>query len=103
MLNDHVYSIQGRSRQDYVNRLTADLCEYYGYNEFMMEKLLAIFGTKEVCARTDHSIYTLCAWAYIDSHTQLGFLYYTPVTRRSVGDNMHPNNFFITLKLVCCC
>ena len=39
---------EGRSRQDYVDRLLRDLCEYYGYNDFMIEKLFDIFGTKEV-------------------------------------------------------
>lgn len=65
VLNRRVFCIQGRSRQDYVNRLTADLCEYYGYNEFMMEKLLAIFGTKEVCGRTHPPVDTHSTWNYV--------------------------------------
>ena len=31
------------SRQDYVNQLRIDLCSYYGYNEFLMTKLMHLF------------------------------------------------------------
>ncbi|KAF6026812.1 NOP2 [Bugula neritina] len=33
----------GTSRQSYVSQLRTDLCTYYGYNEFLMEKLMEIF------------------------------------------------------------
>ncbi|PVD36885.1 hypothetical protein C0Q70_03875 [Pomacea canaliculata] len=32
-----------RSRQDYVNQLCKDLCTYYGYNQFLMEKFMDLF------------------------------------------------------------
>jgi hypothetical protein len=47
---------QGRSRQDYLDRLQHDLCEYYGYNDYMMEKLVDIFGPKEVCGQPPNRI-----------------------------------------------
>ncbi|XP_025082375.1 25S rRNA (cytosine-C(5))-methyltransferase nop2-like [Pomacea canaliculata] len=34
---------EGRSRQDYVNQLCKDLCTYYGYNQFLMEKFMDLF------------------------------------------------------------
>lgn len=37
-----------RSRQDYVNQLCKDLCTYYGYNQFLMEKFMDLFPL-EVC------------------------------------------------------
>ncbi|XP_061189588.1 uncharacterized protein LOC133197525 [Saccostrea echinata] len=33
----------GRSRQEYLDQLVKDLCAYYSYNEFLMEKLLQLF------------------------------------------------------------
>lgn len=38
-LNDNVY----RTRQDYLDQLIKDLCAYYSYNEFLMEKLVQLF------------------------------------------------------------
>ncbi|XP_076315250.1 28S rRNA (cytosine(4447)-C(5))-methyltransferase [Tachypleus tridentatus] len=38
----------GRSRNDYVDFLRKDLCLYYGYNDFMMEKLMELFPTAEL-------------------------------------------------------
>ncbi|XP_062566036.1 uncharacterized protein LOC134228404, partial [Saccostrea cucullata] len=32
-----------RSRQEYLDQLVKDLCAYYSYNEFLMEKLLQLF------------------------------------------------------------
>ncbi|KAG0231082.1 rRNA (cytosine-C5-)-methyltransferase nop2 [Actinomortierella wolfii] len=36
-----------RSRQDYIDQLLKDLCLYYGYNEYLMEKLFYIFPVSE--------------------------------------------------------
>ncbi|KAF9977589.1 rRNA (cytosine-C5-)-methyltransferase nop2 [Actinomortierella ambigua] len=36
-----------RSRQDYIDQLLKDLCLYYGYNEYLMEKLFYIFTVSE--------------------------------------------------------
>ncbi|KAF9122422.1 rRNA (cytosine-C5-)-methyltransferase nop2 [Mortierella sp. 14UC] len=36
-----------RSRNDYISQLLKDLCLYYGYNEFLMEKLFYIFPVSE--------------------------------------------------------
>jgi len=38
---------EGRSRIDYTAQLTADICTYYGYNEFLAEKLLNLFPVSE--------------------------------------------------------
>ena len=35
------------SRADYLNQLTQDLCLYYGYSEFLMQKLLDLFPPQE--------------------------------------------------------
>ena len=32
-----------RTRQEYLDQLIRDLCAYYSYNEFLMEKLLQLF------------------------------------------------------------
>lgn len=32
-----------RSRQEYIGQLRKDLCTYYSYNDFLMEKLMQIF------------------------------------------------------------
>ncbi|KAG0342701.1 rRNA (cytosine-C5-)-methyltransferase nop2 [Podila humilis] len=36
-----------RSRNDYISQLLKDLCMYYGYNEYLMEKLFYIFPVSE--------------------------------------------------------
>ncbi|KAF9094130.1 rRNA (cytosine-C5-)-methyltransferase nop2 [Mortierella sp. GBA35] len=36
-----------RSRNDYISQLLKDLCLYYGYNEYLMEKLFYIFPVSE--------------------------------------------------------
>ncbi|KAJ1656771.1 rRNA (cytosine-C5-)-methyltransferase nop2, partial [Coemansia sp. RSA 25] len=36
-----------RSRNDYMDQLQRDMCFYYGYNEFLMEKLLQLFTVSE--------------------------------------------------------
>ena len=32
-----------RSRKDYMDQLRRDLCAYYSYNEFLMEKFMDLF------------------------------------------------------------
>jgi ribosomal RNA methyltransferase Nop2 len=39
---------EGRDRQSYMQCLKRDLCTYYSYNEFMIEKLLHIFPVGEI-------------------------------------------------------
>ncbi|CAK7891635.1 25S rRNA (cytosine(2870)-C(5))-methyltransferase [[Candida] anglica] len=38
---------EGKSRGDYVNRLLKDICEYFGYSEFLAEKLFNLFSPSE--------------------------------------------------------
>ena len=38
----------GRSRGEYMDQLRRDLCTYFGYNEYLMEKLLGLFPLSEV-------------------------------------------------------
>lgn len=42
------YRQADRSRQDYVELLRKDLCLYYSYNEFLMEKLMDIFPLNDL-------------------------------------------------------
>ena len=37
-----------RSRAEYTDLLKKDLCMYYGYGDFMMQKLLDLFPLSEV-------------------------------------------------------
>lgn len=37
-----------KSRQDYLDLLRKDLCTYYSYNDFLMEKLMQIFPVNEL-------------------------------------------------------
>merc|ERR1719319_2023010 len=39
---------EGRDRQNYLNCLQRDLCTYYSYNEFMIEKFLQLFPIGEL-------------------------------------------------------
>ena len=39
---------EGKSRQEYLECLRRDLCNYYNYNEFMMEKLMDMFPIAEI-------------------------------------------------------
>ncbi|XP_054164925.1 uncharacterized protein LOC128962566 [Oppia nitens] len=39
---------EDRSRADYMSILTKDLCVYYNYNEFLMEKLIHLFNGEEL-------------------------------------------------------
>ncbi|KAI8322870.1 NOL1/NOP2/sun family putative RNA met [Martensiomyces pterosporus] len=36
-----------RSRNDYMDQLKRDMCHYYGYNEFLMDKLMQLFTVSE--------------------------------------------------------
>lgn len=38
-----------RSRSEYVEQLLADIASYYGYNDFLVEKLFQLFPVAEVC------------------------------------------------------
>lgn len=42
------YRQPNRSRQEYIDLLRKDLCMYYSYNEFLMEKLMEIFPITEL-------------------------------------------------------
>ena len=37
-----------RSRSEYIDLLKSDLCTYYSYNEFLMEKLMNLFPLSEL-------------------------------------------------------
>lgn len=37
-----------RSRQDYADQLKSDLCAYYSYNEFLVEKFMNLFSLSEL-------------------------------------------------------
>merc|ERR1719400_699974 len=39
---------EGVDRQTYMNRLKKDLCTYYSYNEFMIDKFLQVFNVGEI-------------------------------------------------------
>jgi len=39
---------EGVDRQSYLSRLQADLCTYYSYNQFMIEKFLQVFPVGEI-------------------------------------------------------
>ncbi|KAG8222432.1 hypothetical protein J437_LFUL008430 [Ladona fulva] len=39
---------EGRSRCDYIELLKKDLCLYYSYNEFLMEKIMQLFPLSEL-------------------------------------------------------
>lgn len=38
---------EGKSRADYTSRLLKDICEYFGYSEFLAEKLFNLFSPSE--------------------------------------------------------
>lgn len=42
------YLFKHRSRSEYVEQLLADIASYYGYNEFLAEKLFNLFSVLEV-------------------------------------------------------
>jgi len=39
---------KNRSRSEYISLLRKDLCTYYSYNEFLMEKLMELFSLQEL-------------------------------------------------------
>jgi len=39
---------EGVDRQTYINRLKKDLCTYYNYNEFMVDKFLQVFHVEKI-------------------------------------------------------
>lgn len=39
---------ENTSRKDYVNQLTADLCAYYGYNEYLMGVLVEVHSITKI-------------------------------------------------------
>ena len=41
-----------RTRKEYLDLLKQDLCNYYSYNDFLMEKLIDLFPLAEVCRST---------------------------------------------------
>ncbi|KAK3694348.1 NOL1/NOP2/sun family-domain-containing protein [Podospora appendiculata] len=41
---------EGRSRAEYTNQLLKDFCAYYGYNEYLAEKLINLFPAREAFA-----------------------------------------------------
>lgn len=40
---------EGKDRADYISLLKKDLCTYYSYNEFLIEKFMDLFPLSEVC------------------------------------------------------
>jgi hypothetical protein len=38
-----------RSRSEYVEQLLSDIASYYGYNDFLVDKLFQLFPVAEVC------------------------------------------------------
>lgn len=38
---------EGKSRSEYISRLLKDICEYFGYSEFLAEKLFNLFSPSE--------------------------------------------------------
>lgn len=37
------------SRSEYVDQLLSDIASYFGYNDFLAEKLFLLFSVAEVC------------------------------------------------------
>ena len=46
------HSTLSRSRSEYIEQLTSDIASYYGYNEFLAEKLFQLFPVPEVTGIT---------------------------------------------------
>lgn len=44
------FAAKGRSRSEYTDQLIADIASYYGYNDFLAEKLFLLFPVAEVAA-----------------------------------------------------
>jgi 25S rRNA (cytosine2870-C5)-methyltransferase len=45
-----IYSAE-RSRSEYVEQVLADISSYYGYNDFLADKLFQLFPVEEVLVR----------------------------------------------------
>lgn len=45
---------EGKDRVEYLSLLKKDLCTYYSYNEFLIEKLMDLFPLSEVCLLVLH-------------------------------------------------
>lgn len=52
---------ENRSRKDYIDLLRQDLCNYYSYNDFLMNKLIDLFPLAEVMK----SKYSNISFSYI--------------------------------------
>lgn len=46
-----------RSRSDVMDQFIQDVCEYYGYNAFLAEKLIELFPIDEVRSKRLHLVY----------------------------------------------
>ena len=56
----HLSLLLYRSRSEYVDQLIADIASYYGYNEFLAEKLFQLFAVNEAgIFASDKMIYLL--------------------------------------------
>jgi ribosomal RNA methyltransferase Nop2 len=49
----------GRSRMEYRDSLLKDICSYYGYSEFLADKLLALCKQRRLPFWTFHGIYCM--------------------------------------------
>jgi len=47
------YAQEGRSRSEYTEQLLADIASYYGYNDFLVEKLFHLFPVSEAISFFD--------------------------------------------------
>jgi ribosomal RNA methyltransferase Nop2 len=59
VLNNFARLGAGRSRSEYTAQLVADIANYYGYNEFLTEKLLQLFPVGEVRISPSSSVASL--------------------------------------------
>jgi ribosomal RNA methyltransferase Nop2 len=55
-----VFSMTCRLRSEYVEQLVSDIASYYGYNDFLAEKLFQLFPVSEVCALSRYTVSCLC-------------------------------------------
>ena len=54
---------EGKDRTEYISLLKKDLCTYYSYNEFLIEKLIDLFPLSEVCVLLwDRPIQKILSW-----------------------------------------
>lgn len=57
--NDH------RSRSEYIQQLISDIASYYGYNDFLAEKLFQLFPVSEVRILRSCSIPQIGSFSYV--------------------------------------